>query len=142
MSESPQEWAARNRDRQASRLRKLIALYNDASSPEGEKQAVLAAIERIRQVLTPAQFEQAKAEASAPDAEAFAEKLRQRKSRRYRTPNPAYTYWKRESYSRWETEQDARERQSFADEMKARPRPSDRKMPEAYPDAYGPRKVE
>ena len=38
---TPAEWAAQNRIRQADRLRKLMALYNDTSSPEGEKQAAI-----------------------------------------------------------------------------------------------------
>ena len=38
--ETPQEWAAQQRKRSADKLRKLIALYNDAGVSEGEKSAI------------------------------------------------------------------------------------------------------
>jgi hypothetical protein len=78
--ESPKEWAEQNRERVMAKLRKLAALRNDDGSTEGERAGCLAAMERLKQYVTPSEFEQATCNTNAE--EEFVKKAHERKARR------------------------------------------------------------
>lgn len=127
--------------RTGDRLRKLLALYNDAASPAGEKAAVLAAIARLKDSVSLREFAEAERMAAEPDVADFVEHWRNRSTREGKrsTERKART-WADEKVREWQQapQSTAQARRDF-DRLWTRLAAKCREQGEsvAYPSAYG-----